>query len=432
MFLLAVQFNDPNIISWDVSNVTTMNTMFATISSFNQDIGGWDVSNVTDMGIMFSGCALFNQDIGGWDVSNVTDMSSMFSNANSFNQDIGGWDVSNVTNMQEMFFNFGQTVHTFNQDIGGWGVSKVTSMRRMFSRSTTTGDRHPFNQDIGGWDVSNVTDMSEMFRGSAFNQDISGWDIRKTTNMTDMFNNTPNFNQDISGWCVGNIGSQPSGFRTNSALTVENTPVWGTCPGFEPDGNITFIGAAEGTTSATLPAHEAGDLILAFAFRSGSTAGITQPSGWTSIIATGANSTNARMSFKVATSNSETTGTWTNATRVVFLVYRNAETEFIDLASNRSTASASSTVVSYNAVDTWKDLAWTVGFMGHRQTDNSDGLPTGLTSRSSTSSGARVLAADSADSTSGWSTETVDIGGTASGWRTFILRLRNKLKAIGD
>ena len=38
----------------------------------------------------------FNQNIGAWNVSNVTSMTSMFQNAYAFNQSIGGWNVSNV------------------------------------------------------------------------------------------------------------------------------------------------------------------------------------------------------------------------------------------------------------------------------------------------------------------------------------------------
>jgi hypothetical protein len=34
----------------------------------------------------------------------------------------------------------------------------------------------------------------------------------------------------LSGWCVTLIPSEPANFRENSALTLENSPVWGTCP----------------------------------------------------------------------------------------------------------------------------------------------------------------------------------------------------------
>jgi surface protein len=379
--------------------IDSLARMFLQATSFNQDIGGWDTSGVTEIGGMFNGATSFNQDIGGWDTSSVTIMNNVFSNTTTFNQDIGGWDTSSVTIMTGMF----NTATAFNQDIGGWDTSSVTIMTQMFNGATS------FNQDIGGWDTSNVTAMGNMF------------------------NNATAFNQDISGWCVGNIGALPSNFAGGtSGLSSANFPVWGTCPGFEVDGNITYIGAAEGTTSATLPAHQASDLILAFAFRSGSTAATTLPAGWTSIATVGANTTHGRLAFKIAESSSETSGTWTDATRVIFQVYRNAEPANITFDALRSTVTGSSTTVSYNAVNAWKDLAWTVAFMGHRSTDNSAGTPTGLTARSSTNSSARMLGADSTNTSDVWATQTVNIGGTSSGWRTFVLRLRNKIKKIGS
>lgn len=38
------------------------------------------------------------------------------------------------------------------------------------------------------------------------------------------------FNQNISKWCVSHIASQPSSFSTNSPLSSQNKPKWGTCP----------------------------------------------------------------------------------------------------------------------------------------------------------------------------------------------------------
>lgn len=356
--------------------------------------------------------------------TSVTNLEIMFWGASSFNQNIGSWNTSSVTAMGAMFY----LATAFNQDIGSWDTSGVTTMSNMF------GGAAAFNQDIGSWDTSSVTSMTEMFNSAtAFNQDIGGWDTSNVTNMAGMFLDATSFNQDLTSWCVGFIASTPTNFAGGtSGLNPANFPVWGTCPTYEADGAITYIGAAAGTTSATLPTHQAGDLILAFAFRDGLAFAPPLPSGWTNIANAGANSTGARLAYKVAQSSSETSDTWTNATRVIFLVYRNAEIGGITLASLRSTATDISTTVSYNAVSTWQDLAWTVAFMGHRSNDNSDGLPSGLTSRSSTTlNSARMLGADSTAITNTWNTTTVNIGGTSSGWRTFVLRLRNKIKKIG-
>jgi len=231
------EFNE-SISDWDVSNVTNMDRMFWR-SQFNQPIGDWNVKNVTDMGRMFWG-SQFNQPIGNWNVSNVTNMGRMFF-VSQFNQPIGDWDVSSVTNMSWMFRS-----SQFNQSISNWDVSSVTTMNNMFEISQ-------FNQPIGDWDVSSVTDMSSIFRESQFNQPIGDWDVSSVTNMNFMFWESPfnhpignwdvrnvtdmwgmlsytPFNQNISGWCVSQFTTEPDDFSTDSPLTEENKPVWGTCP----------------------------------------------------------------------------------------------------------------------------------------------------------------------------------------------------------
>ena len=103
-----------HINSWCTAGITDMSGMFA-FTAFNQNIGGWNVSSVTTMNSMFSRASAFNQDIGGWDVSSVTNMFWMFYEATAFNQTIGGWDVSSVTNMYGMF-----AFTAFNQNLCAW------------------------------------------------------------------------------------------------------------------------------------------------------------------------------------------------------------------------------------------------------------------------------------------------------------------------
>ena len=222
-----------DISSWDTSNVTTMNSMFAGATNFNQDIGSWDTSKVTDMSDMFGNTYLidpvdipvidqfsnfraFNQDISSWDTSNVTTMKSMFENARNFNQDIGSWNTSNVTTMDYMFVH----AESFNQDIGSWNTSNVTEMRSMFDGAKS------FNQDIGNWNVSNVTDMSTMFDGAeSFNQDIGSWNTSKVTNMSNMFWNAKSFNQDIGSWDTSNVTAMNSMFKRADSFN-QNIGSW--------------------------------------------------------------------------------------------------------------------------------------------------------------------------------------------------------------
>ena len=59
---------------------------------------------------------------------------------------------------------------------------------------------------------------------------IKLWNVVNITNMNNMFNKCTAFTQDLSGWCVSSIGSEPTGFATDSGLTPTLKPVWGTCP----------------------------------------------------------------------------------------------------------------------------------------------------------------------------------------------------------
>jgi surface protein len=169
---------------------------------------------------------LFAMDVDVDDFTKVvtslcTDFADLFRDNQNFNQNIGSWDTSNVTNMRLMFLD----ASTFNQNISDWNTSNVTDMGGMFYRASV------FNQDISGWNTSNVTDMISMFRNAtSFNQYIGSWDTSNVTIMGRMFFSASVFNQDLSGWCVPLIPSVPIGFDTNSALTVANRPVWGTCP----------------------------------------------------------------------------------------------------------------------------------------------------------------------------------------------------------
>ena len=175
------------------SLITDMSGVFATNTTFNQDISTWDVSNVTDMSGLFYESA-FNQDISYWDVSKVTDMSKMFQGEYVFKKEISYWDKSNVYNMNNMF----EYDKDLNQPIDNWDVSKVTNMVNMFNNATS------FNQALLGWDVSNVTNMYKMFYGATA------------------------FNQYIANWSVDNVTSCGS-FSTNSPLTEANTPNFTNC-----------------------------------------------------------------------------------------------------------------------------------------------------------------------------------------------------------
>lgn len=114
--------------------VTDMKQLLLQTSNaqFNPDISSWDVSNVTSMEDMFYGALGFNQNISSWDVSKVVNMKRMFAYAEKFNQDIGSWDVSKVNNMYGMF----RGTKVFNQDLTSWCVESIASRPPYFNTSS--------------------------------------------------------------------------------------------------------------------------------------------------------------------------------------------------------------------------------------------------------------------------------------------------------
>ena len=78
-----------------------------------------------------------NSSIKNWNVSNVTSMNSMFYNQSPFNTDIGNWDVGKVTNFSYMFAGSSNIrTHSFNNggsdSIKNWNVISASNMFAMF------------------------------------------------------------------------------------------------------------------------------------------------------------------------------------------------------------------------------------------------------------------------------------------------------------
>ena len=87
VFFKKDQDNHPDISTWNVSNVTTMQGTFSN-STFNGELKNWNVASVTDFSYCFANNVVFNQELKRWNVQDATTMESMFDNAYSFNQTI--------------------------------------------------------------------------------------------------------------------------------------------------------------------------------------------------------------------------------------------------------------------------------------------------------------------------------------------------------
>ena len=185
-----------DLLSPNLTEVISIQSMFRGASSFNSDLSNWDVSFIENMEGTFDGASSFNGNIGNWNVSNVTSMRIMFQVAVSFNSDLSNWEVENVTDMMAMFAG----ASSFNSDINNWKVGNVLNVRSMFNGASN------FNSNLNSWKVGNVTDMAFMFNGaSSFNSDINNWDVENVTDMAFMFSGSNSFDNNLSLWNLSSI-----------------------------------------------------------------------------------------------------------------------------------------------------------------------------------------------------------------------------------
>lgn len=213
---------------------------------------------------------------------------------------------------------------------------------------------------------------------------------------------------------------------------VQTAPSGFTAP--TSDEAMDFIGWASGTTSATIPTHQAGDLILGFAFRDGSTTLPTIPGGvnWTTEEnAAGANTCGSVLVSKVAAGSSETTGTFTNATAVLVGVWR-PRSGYTLATGASNTNSGSGTTVTYSALtlNSTAGKSIVAAFAAHRSTDTSVDVLVNTGSGGLGEYGSFADATNEAGAsatqlgaTANFSVQNVSVGGTSSGWRTHVIEI---------
>jgi hypothetical protein len=149
---------------------------------------------------------------------------------------------------------------------------------------------------------------------------------------------------------------------------------------------VSFVGYASAAgSSVTLPAFNAGDLALVFAFRDGSNTAPTLGFGFTDVAGSGANSSSSRVGYRVLATGDTTTETWTNATEIQVLVLRGQNSSPI---GDVRAGGASGTVVEYEAFGPNFVGSLMVGMVGHRTATNVHNQSAGAewTTRSSSGS----------------------------------------------
>lgn len=187
------------------------------------------------------------------------------------------------------------------------------------------------------------------------------------------------------------------------------------------------VASTEATTITIPVGHQAGDLLIIFAFRDGSTTNPTIPAGWTSITNTTDGTTcSVSAAWKIAISSTDTSGTWTSTTGLICFVFRGQATNKTPIGTFSPSAGATNTV-TYGVLDPLKcpGTSWVIAFAGHRSIDTTlETAPTGLVNQTNTVGAlAEYAGHDSNGVINSWPSTNVALTGTASGWQTMMIEI---------
>jgi len=195
---------------------------------------------------------------------------------------------------------------------------------------------------------------------------------------------------------------------------------------------ISFVAAdSANDTSIAIPSHQQWDLLIECVFRNSSAASPTIPTGWT-VVGNAYGASNALIfAFKIAESDSETSGTWTNADHIAVGVYRSST----NLLSVNNSVEQQGTAGSGGAITYPGVLApspvtnkWLLAGFGHRSNDTDiqtgpTGLTTTRTSIAGASAGEMGIRDSNANYTSWSATNYTLTAGTSSGYHTLMAEI---------
>ena len=137
--------------------------------------------------------------------------------------------------------------------------------------------------------------------------------------------------------------------------------------------------ASANASSVAISTPNAGDLILVMAYNDAAATAPTLLAGYTSITSTTSTLEGAILAFKIAVGNETSTGTWTNATNIVCIVYRGTAGigNFGTAAVGNSASIGYPTLTLKNA----HGSSWVAGFAGAKgATAGMNGTASPLTS----------------------------------------------------
>jgi len=161
----AITGPDNNVYTFGASQhniytgqVTNLSSLFKN-TTFNEDIGYWDVSNVTTFQSMFQFNGTFNQDLSDWNVtSKATSIRGIFNHSGAVDQDLSGWDISQVSDFFAAFSSDHSKWSPANYDatLNAWAeLSGSGKSLFPYSFHTSAGSDARANLIQKGWTITN-------------------------------------------------------------------------------------------------------------------------------------------------------------------------------------------------------------------------------------------------------------------------------------
>lgn len=165
------------------------------------------------------------------------------------------------------------------------------------------------------------------------------------------------------------------------------------------------------TTSLTPTVGLAGDLMIAWAFRSTAATIPTVPTGWTPIGSGSGNTCAGVLAYHWCTATNDASGTWTGATQLIITKYRGV----YGIGGIGTPSNATGTSVSYPALTAVQTAghSWVVGAAGHRTASNVSTAPTGMTNVSSVGTGPQAAFHDTNGGVSSWGAQSVTVNASS-------------------
>lgn len=191
---------------------------------------------------------------------------------------------------------------------------------------------------------------------------------------------------------------------------------------------INHIATNTGVNTTSDFTCEVGDLLIGWASRDGSNTSPTRPSGWEYIRTGGANTLGYAMAYKFATSTTESSGTWPNATSLAISQFRMVGNYTFAIGASNTGVNSTGTNAIYPAV-TLEDTSgnsWIMCGYAHRSPDisASDATATGLTVRAFVQDATDTLAVHTAERVTTWPGITVTYTGTSAARRYVAVEIK--------